>query len=211
MKCYAKKGLNAFEQVFLKQNYLSGLIVRKEDFLQEDFLHLHKELETNIFLIYYPHELWCAILSQKGDYIGEPVTLIWEGESANEIGVDLSVEKLALPEYATYEARILQFYGIIDLVRWLMGNNSLGIVIGVNLAIRKTQYLCSMARQLGYDPKHFEEWIVRFYHAGTEAINSFQLEIEYATDLLAQLKVICINALKEYSTGKTFIEEELNL
>ena len=81
----------------------------------------------------------------------------------------------------------------------------------MNLAIRKTQYLCSMARQLGYDPKHFEEWIVRFYHAGTEAINSFQLEIEYATDLLAQLKVICINALKEYSTGKTFIEEELNL
>ena len=77
---HKRKGLEAFSAVFLHQNYLSGLIVRKKDFIQEDFRKLN-QFSDNYFFTCYPHEWWCAILSKSGDYMEDPVTLISENES----------------------------------------------------------------------------------------------------------------------------------
>lgn len=196
---YAPQGIKAFRASFAVQNYLSGLIVRREDFLKENFNQLYREFNTNEFLRYYPHELWCAVLSQRGDYMSDEMTLIWEGESANELGINLNKEELVLPEYATYEARLNQFYGMIDFLHWLMGDNSLGIAIGLYEAIDTTTYLFMMAREYGHAPEHLKEWLARFYKAGIEAINEFSLKQEYATQLLGTLKESCEKILEQHN------------
>lgn len=207
---YGKKGLEAFKQMFLTQNYLSGLIVKREDFLQENLARL-EQFADNAFYQNYPHEWWCALLGQKGAYMEEPVLLIAEGESAFQKNVKSKLEGLEgeakekqgfLPlyaTYATYEARLKQFDGIVEFLHWMMDKNAEGAEIGLDKATRKMTHLFMMARKYRYDKKHFKDWVDRFQKMAEDAIAGFDLTETRRGDLLMALKNACEFMLEEHA------------
>lgn len=190
---YKKKGVDAFINLFLTQNYLSGLIVRRKDFIEEDFARLDR-FSDNEFYRSYPHEWWCAVLSRKGDSLKEPVILVHEGESAdaNKDG------EITLQYYATYESRLKQFDGIIEFLHWYMGEDADvdGIVLGLQYAIYKTVYLFGMARKLGHDCEHFHEWMDRLIAKAMKAIDEFDLNDMQKAVVLQFLQDRCSDTLK---------------
>lgn len=191
-RSYKKRGLDAFINLFLTQNYLSGLIVRRKDFIEEDFARLDR-FSDNKFYRSYPHEWWCAVLSRRGDSLKEPVILVHEGESA-EAGKDGEV---TLQYYATYESRLEQFDGIIEFLHWYTSGDAEEIVLGLEYAIYKTVFLMNMARQLGYDCEHFKEWVERFSIKAMEAVDGFHLNVEKKLIVLQYLHDRCSQALEE--------------
>ena len=187
---YKEKGTDAFINLFLTQNYLSGLIVRRKDFIEGDFASLDR-FSDNEFYRSYPHEWWCAVLSRRGDSLCEPVILVHEGESAdaNKDG------EITLQCYATYESRLKQFDGIIEFLHWYTDGNADEIVLGLEYAIYKTVYLFGLARQLGYDREHFREWIGRLSTKAMEAVDEFDLNDAQKIVVLQFLNDRCTNAL----------------
>lgn len=214
---YGKKGLDAFHALFLKQNYLSGLIVRREDFLQEHLMELERFWD-NAFYRNYPHEWWCAILSRKGDCIEDPVMLVDEKdavlaeevargrkEDASSSGKDVS-EKEFLPGYATYEERLNQFRGQIDFLRWFMKDDKEGLELGLGQAFFKTSYLLEMARDYHYHPEQFEEYVDRFLWMCMEAIDEIPLDEDQKARLLQCAKHLGMDSLethKNLTAGNT--------
>lgn len=191
-RSYGKKGVNAFINFFLKQNYLSGLMVRRDDFIREDFMRL-KQFEDNAFFASYPHEWWCAVLSQKGDNVIEPVILIQEKD-----GVPQNASEVVINGYATYEGRLQQFQGRVEFLQWMMDGNTEGVTAGLDITIRKTIYLLEMARGYGYDIEHYEEWVDKFCRMAMDAIDVFDLNEEQKLKLLLTLQYACTDALKKY-------------
>lgn len=189
---YGEKGLEAFKNVYLDQNYLSGLIVRRKDFMQEDFASLDRFSE-NEFYRNYPHEWWCAVLSQKGDSLYEPVQLVQEGEPVKE-----EEEQEGLPWYATYEERIRQFQGMVEFIHWLMDDNPEGIEVALEASVKKIMYLFDVGRYYKYDREHFGEWVNRFCELVINVINEFVLSEEQKIHLLQTLQYYCGIVLEKH-------------
>ena len=195
-RTYGKKGLEAFKNTFLQQNYLSGLIVRRKDFIQENFVKLDKFF-GNSYYRDYPHEWWCSVLSRSGDSLKEPVVLIWEGTSeASRDG------EIVLQPYAFYGNRLEEFEGIVDFLHWFMDGNTDGIIVGLNYAIKKTMHLFNLARELGHDPEHFNEWVDRFVMKAMEAVDGFDLNEGQKVGVLLCLRDCCTGALKAESDAE---------
>lgn len=185
-KRYGKKGFEAFSFMFLRQNYLSGLIIRREDFLQENLLELER-FSDNPFYLCYPHEWWCAMLSRKGDYMEEPIELIDEKESViveetkklrKEGIIDEAagiVGDTSLPTYSTYEARLKQFQGQIDFITWFMKDNKDGMKLGLEMAFGKTGFLLELARRYNYKKDQFEDFVDQFLWMCLDVIDKVSL------------------------------------
>lgn len=203
-RSYWKKGLEAFDRSFLSQNYISGLIVRKQDFIDEHLERLDCFSE-NEFYAAYPHEWWCALLSQRGDYMEEPEVLILEGKAAAEVPDNPEQEKDKkqgnLPmyaSYATYERRLEQFQGMVEFLHWMMEGKPQYIAVGLFWSIWKTKRLLMIAREYQYDKKHFEEWIEKFNILVSEAVDGFQLDEQSTARLIVELKNTCDLMLKKH-------------
>ncbi len=189
-RSYKKKGLDAFLNFFMWQNYLSGLIVRREDFIEENFAHLDK-FSDNVFYKNYPHEWWCAVLSRKGDNLVEPKILIWERNQD-----DYKDELASLPNYSTYEARMQQFDGIVGFLHWFMDGDAEGAMFGLESAIYKTVYYMGLTRKMGHDSEreHFEEWVERFSIKVKNMVDDFGMNEEQKAAVLEFLEEQCFNA-----------------
>lgn len=206
-KKYRKKGIEAFGSMFLKQNYLSGLIIRREDFLQENLLEL-EQFSDNPFYLCYPHEWWCAILSRKGDYMEEPIELINEKESViveetkklrkegiigEEAGI---VGDTSLPTYSTYEARLKQFQGQIDFITWFMKDNKDGMKLGLEIAFGKTGYLLELARRYNYKNDQFQDFVAQFLWMCLDAVDKMSLEEKQKVSLLQWAQKLGIDLMQ---------------
>lgn len=188
-RVYAKKGAEAFAKSFLNQNYLSGLIVRREDFLQANMLQYEKYVD-NVFYSYYPHEWWCAALSKTGDHMEEPVTLIVENDSVlqdeinnlKEIGAladnDNPIKKNGLPIYATYEERLKQFWGQAEFLHVFEQDHLVDPENNLFMAIAKTSYFLSLARQYEYETDKFLDYVTEYVDICHDIIDQFVLESE---------------------------------
>lgn len=206
---YAKKGIEAFKMMFLSQNYLSSLIVRKKDFIEEKLLKLEK-YKDNVFYRYYPHEWWCVLLTRRGDAMKDSVALISEGDSvlekeaeaarkaAGALKEDESEQKgKFLPEYSTYEARLEQFGGYIDFLHIMVKGNTEETVVGLEQTMRKTAHLLLLARYYKYECEKYESMIGRFCKMAMEAVEEFDLEDGDKIYLLGVLERCCIFVLQE--------------
>ena len=207
-KRYGKKGTDAFYAMFLRQNYLSGMIIRREDFMQANLLQL-EQFSDNAFYRTYPHEWWCAMLSRTGDYMEEPVILIDENESViaeeaervKKEGIIVPEgegmeENSQLPVYATYKARLNQFQGQIDFVRWFMKDDKNGMELGFGQSFGKVTFLLEMAREYNYDNEKFEEFVDRFLWICMDAIDEAPLDQEQKVHLLQWARQLGIDALE---------------
>lgn len=198
-RMHKKGGLDAFGSAFLRQNYLSGMILCRENYLQENFEKLGR-FSDNIFYSRYPHEWWCAILCMKGDYIEEPVRLISEGESVLEeetdkyqdLGIlkeeDGFVEDISLPKYATYEDRIRQFQGQAEFLHFIMDGNPAGIKTGLRKMIIKLVFLFELARKYGYCVDKFMDAVDDYVIACMNVIDEFPLQPDQELEMLSLVK-----------------------
>lgn len=206
-RIYEKKGLDAFEAIFLRQNYLSGLILRRADFILENMLQLER-FSNNPFYQNYPHEWWGAMLSRKGDYMEEPFALISENESVLKEETERSrkagtrkegegtLEGSLLPAYSTYEARLEQFRGQLDFLRWFMKDNKEGVERGLRKAFGKTDYLLELAREYNYKTDEFEAFIDQFLWMCMEAVDEMSLEERQKINLLQWAQQLGIQSLQ---------------
>lgn len=200
---YAKKGIESLKLMFLSQNYLSGLIVRKKDFIEADLLKL-EQYGNNAFYRNYPHEWWCAILTRSGAAMTDSTVLISEGESmmtealkaAREAG-DADEDEGILPAYSTYEARLEQFQGYVEFIHIIFQGNVEEVIFGLEQAIRKTTYLLSLARRYKYKCEIYESMVGRFCKMAMGAVEEFDLEDEDKIYLLGVLERCCIFVLQE--------------
>ena len=206
-KGYGKKGADAFQLMFLSQNYLSGLIVRKKDFLDADLKRL-EEYNHNAFYNVYPHACWCALLSTRGDAMEETVTLIAEGESFLKTeteeykklgctGVENTfVGNSILQWYATYEARLDQFRGMVAFLHTLTAEYEELAVLGLTLAVRKTAYLLELAREFQYDCGNYESMVDRFLWLCMDAVDEFALTQNQRRHILEEITLCGLHELE---------------
>lgn len=202
---YAKVGLDAFTLAFLRQNYISGLIIKRELF-QQAHVQRFDCFQGNIFYQYYAHEWWCATLCMKGDYMEEPMSLIVEGDSRFEeeeqrINLDAHVtedeegEQRILPRYSTYQARLEQFGGQLEFLKWFCENDNKFMFVGLHKAIDKMKYLFELARNYQYDRERFEDWVDQYAKASMAAINNLK-DINRQQLLLQRIYDNCLELLE---------------
>jgi hypothetical protein len=203
-RSYGKKGIEAFDNTFLCQNYLSGLIFRREDFLQENLMELER-FNDNPFYLLYTHEWWCAMMSRNGDNMREPVTLICEGESCRdeevqkfrEVGIYSedggNVGKSSIPTYSTYESRLEQMRGQIDFLHFFCRQDMQYVMVGLKRIFFKTDYLFILAWNLGYKRESLVEYMERYAQCCLEAVDEFPLDSEQKAELLTDVKMGCFD------------------
>lgn len=200
-RVYGEKGFEAFKNCFLKQNYISGLIFRRKDFLESDLLKLEK-YSDNVFYQTYPHEWWCAEMNKKGAYLEEPVVLIEEKTSMakEEWGYDKEVdENTIIPSYATYEARLEQAKGEVEFLHIMIKDDADMLEYGMDAIIRKANWLLGIARMRKYDIEHYEMRLREYVEICMKAIMDLQLDGERTKRLLECLQTSYIDLLKEHS------------
>lgn len=197
---YGKKGLDAFSKVFLRQNYLSGLIINRNDFIKANVLQYEK-YKDNVFYQSYPHEWWCAALSVIGDCMRDTVVLVEERESVMLQEIDrvadrgicskkneLLDEDSNLPLYATYEKRFAQFEGHIEFLNLFFGKDVLGIAMGMEIAIEKLAYMLILARGHGYKKDCYSEIIKQFRQITTDKVCSMNFSNEINQELVKVIR-----------------------
>lgn len=184
---YGKKGLDAFDVIFLGQNYLSGLIVRRNDFIEADFTNSLKRFASNRFFQLYPHECWCDVLCQRGDALEEPVLLVHEGRSVRE-EEEKRTGKNVLMGFGSYESRLQQLQGQIEFLCWLMKDDKKGLEVGMNRILNKVSFLLRLARSLGYDDSNYMESLNQYVSICIGAVEEMPLDEEQKIGLLNQLK-----------------------
>lgn len=208
-RVYAKKGLEAFYVSFLSHNYLSGLIIRRDDFLEEHVLELQR-FDGNLFYYYYPHEWWCALLNRKGDYIEDPVTLIDEHESDLEEETQKSCEQewlteehgiwgdMLLHHYSISEIRLKQLQGQIAFGKWYMQDDKAGMEIVLEEAFGKTSLLLKIARECGYKKEKFEEFVAQYRRICTDAVSEAVLDDSQKRNLLDWVQKLANDLLQRH-------------
>lgn len=205
-KAYGEKGVDAFSKVFLQQNYLSGLIVNREIFLEQNVLKYDK-YKDNVFYQNYPHEWWCAALSMAGDCMREPVTLVIENDNVLEEEITM-YEKMGLVEegtlidkvnklvfYATYESRFEQFQGQVEFLELFMKDNQSGTQIGLRMAIHKLAYLLKLARRQDYKKEIFEDVVEEFVKISEKGMDELRLSDKEQVQILMLIKYEAIEMI----------------
>ncbi len=193
-----KKGIDAFSQVFLQNNYLSGAILRREAFMRLPFEKIKEEAKSNAYYISYTHEWWFCFLSFEGDCRLDGECLVEEGDSVREkqgeqykkrgedalsAGYDSDG---GLQSYATYESRLEQFKGYIEFIHYIEGKGGGNLAQkGVALAINKTISLIKLA-YFGFHYKTDEimEVLDKFSRLCISAVEEFAFTAEEKESLL---------------------------
>lgn len=203
---YGRRGIDAFKKAFLGQNYISGMTFDRVALLQNDLYELEKTQIDNVFYRNYPHEWWCASVVRTGDYIEEPVFLIWENDSIAALEAEYgkkqqmqngsNAQPKKLPSYATYEARLDLMRGQVDFVHWYMGNDKQGAFVGMAAVICKISYLMEMAREYHYKPDNFPEYVDQFIWESMKAIDEFDFTEGMKAGLLESIKQNALSMLE---------------
>lgn len=202
---YGKKGEEAFGVMFLTQNHFPGMIVRREDFLKADLLRLDKYMD-NEYYKYYPHEWWWLTLSQYGDCVREPVTL---NDDAHP--VDRQTERKAMgiedkdiyvPEWKTYQSRIEQFQGQVELLLSIMKIEDKGrLEKYLNRAVGKALLLFEINKRTDGDSEEFKIMLDKLARVCIQAIEESPLELIQKERQLCCLGNWCVELTGEKEDG----------
>lgn len=224
-----KKGVDAFGGTFLRQNYISGLIIRRQDFMDADLLSLMRLREPehrNEYYCWYPHDCWCAILSRMGDYMEEPVRLIQEGESVarkqleeyEKLGIlqekDKPKDNNAISSFATYEARRTQFVAELEFIRMNFPADNEYLYKGLDRAVTKLFLLLQVARKYGYEPDSFLDEVNKSAKLCMDVVQSSSLVKEQKCYIMAHINwhveesILLHESLSEKENKKDKVSDE---
>lgn len=219
-RVYGKAGLQAFQEAFLRTNYISGLIFHRELFLRNHFLNLQRFSE-NRFYHYYAHMWWCTLLSLQGDYMEEPVQLFSEADSVQEeqyqkyIGMgilkqeDYYVEEISLPSYSTYEERLKQFQGQVEFLQMLSETYPEVAEAGLIRMIEKMTVLLCIARGYNYKADIFLDVVDEFVQKSMKAMDEFQFSEQSQVNILNCIKMNALYMMERHQ--KMTEESEANV
>lgn len=194
------RGANAFLEGFLQQNYLSGSIYRKQDFMQLDFNYWDENYKENIFYVYYPHVWWQSLMAYKGAYATDACTLISEGESVLQEendrliaeGADgfLSEGENPIASYSTYESRIQQFHGMVALIKEFDELDEETYFKAFRLCVNKTMTLMHLVyKHFDYKRDEFPQWIDKFLDAVEQEMDAAKLSKDRRMKIFEELRI----------------------
>ena len=175
---YYKKGRDAFLGGFCIDNYLSGLIYNRQLFLEADIAYWDRGYQNNNFYRLYPHLWWHVLIAFKGDYARDCKTLILEGEcilaeetekyrrdNATEAGLadgGMDWEYPDLPIPSTYESRLEQFHGAVELIKDYFDKSESLKIDAWDRLLNKTLYLMELVYEaFQYKTEEYPGWIER--------------------------------------------------
>lgn len=203
---YLKKGVEAFETGFLSQNYLSGLILRRQDFMEAGMQKLDA-FKENTFYLFYPHEWWCLSLYFTGDYKLDSTCLIVEHETAAEkvderpgqrqLKTDPQTMLNQMPFYARYENRLELARGYLECIRLMEGKGAEVVEIALRRTFEKASWLLLVAYDYGYKRDKLPEALDSLTDLYMSALDGFQLEKEAKLRILEYFLFVCEYVLKE--------------
>ncbi len=198
-RIYRKAGYAAFREVFLRTTYISGLIFRRKDFLQKDFLQLQKYVK-NEFYHYYAHMWWTALICMDGDYMEEPMQLITQVDNVQleeyqqyaalgkrDVNNYYAIAE-RLPIYATYEERMKQFEGQIEFLHIIEEKHPEVVEIGLIKAVGKQGLFFCIALQSHYKISEFLLFVDQFANVSVNAVGQFQLSEQQQLNVLNVIK-----------------------
>ena len=170
-----QQGLEAFEESFLRGNYLSGTIYNKQKFVKIEIEDWNRKYKDNIFYRTYPHLWWNMLLCYQGNYIVDTVTLIHERDS---VGIEESKKykkdnvteggladeymdlKNNIPIPSTYESRMKQFWGGIELINNYFQNDNYMKIKAWTYLTTKTMYLMKLVgEEFHYKSEELPLWL----------------------------------------------------
>lgn len=205
---YGKKGWEAFEIVFLTQYHFPGMIVRHKDFVEADLLQYESYME-NYYYRFYPHDWWCAILSQMGDCVLEPF-LLYDDSQPVDVKQEwkaLGCEEGYVPGWKTYESRIKQFQGMIEFLQSVLKiEDKERFEQYLRRAVDKTALLFEITKSTGFDLENYEREVDNFARAVVETIGKSCLEDRQKERELAYLAECCVNLYKHDGNPNISIE-----
>ena len=191
--CRFLAGYDALKNIFLCNNYVSGAIYNRRIFNDCNLKQFSVDNSNNIAFKFYPHLFWDSIIALYGDVVFDKSILIVEGESVLEeqinIGVvegdpdikeSISIELDNMPIYQTYESRILQHYGFIELINFLKINSKEVIIYLYISLCFKTNMLVSLCKDIylknGYDLNIIYDQILE---CCIDGISHIDMELSY--------------------------------
>lgn len=196
---YGEKGRDAFLKGFLRQNYLSGLIVDRIKFIEANVMQYEAYIE-NPFYRSYPHEWWCAALSMMGDCLREPVKLIEEKESVIDAQLDayerkgkmkkkeLVDESCGLPLYASYESRLKQFIGQMECISVFLKDDLYGMQLAILNTIDKLAVLFNLARSYGYKKEKYSDFLLEFVNVTQNQVDKYEFKDYQKRELYEKIR-----------------------
>lgn len=204
---YCKKGKDAFLGGFLQQNYLSGVIYNKKTFELANLDFWDRNYGKNAFYYLYPHMWWQVILSFEADYAFDSKILISEGESVWKEETKKYCEEDDIEDakahgrsddsseiigiVSTYEARISQFCGCVELIKVFSQFDEELRSEALNMLIEKTLYLMEMVLfNYHYKVENFPESVIQLVNEAQVAIDELSIGTEYKRLLLQKIKML---------------------
>lgn len=205
-----EQGLDAFEESFLCGNYLSGTIYNKHKYLKINVKHWDEKYKNNIFYRTYPHLWWNMLLCFQGNYIVDTLTLIHEQES---VGIEearkykennLTEEGLIADEYidlknnipipSTYESRMKQFWGGIELINdYFQNDNYMKIKAWTYLTIKTVDLMKLVGEGFQYKIEELPSWLGKLLEDAIVSLD--HLGIDKAVQ--KKLAVNILNSIKK--------------
>lgn len=161
---YYECGISAFLGGLFWNNYLSGTIYNREMFLRMGIEYYDEHYGDNEFYQPYPHLWWQILMAFEGDFATDAVICIKEGDSVmqqererykeagNAQAADYETENAELGVVSTYDSRISQFRGGVELLQGLDKINDDIRLRALYCLGNKTVYLMKLV----YEDYHYQ-------------------------------------------------------
>lgn len=172
---YYVQGVEAFQEAFLYGNYLSGAIYNRKTFMDLDLQYWDETYKDNGLYKVYPHLWWNALLAFQGDYMVDTLLLISEQdrvgvEEARKYKKDNVTEEGLADEYidlktnipipSTYESRMKQFWGGIELVNdYFQNDREMKLKAWSRLTLRTMDLMRMIGEAFHYKEDELPDWL----------------------------------------------------
>ena len=201
-KRYYKKGVDALEEGFLTNNYLSGQIYNRQFFLEQNIVEWNFKYRNNKFYYLYPHMWWQVLLCLKGDLAIDDICLINEGtscwkEETKKYAMEKDIEDAhgsaeenenIIGIVSTYESRMEQFCGLIEMIKDFKEFDKEIKVETLIMAVDKNVYLMTMVcNAFGYKKEELDLWIEKLFDKAIDTIEELNLDKELRKNALKRL------------------------
>lgn len=206
-------GKDALLNIFLSNNYISGIIYNTKIFKDHNISKFILDNSNNISCSLYTH-LWIdAIMSLYGDLCSNSLPLCIEGSSEleseisvaqvatkakifNELNTIPIDDKLPIAKVYSYQSRIEQHIGFIELINQLPIDNPSTYVYLYHILCKKTNFLVSLVKDIyqenGYDCNEIYDRLYDCCIKGIDKLNfpttNRNLIDEYKKDLIESIK-----------------------
>jgi hypothetical protein len=115
---FAKPGEDALFTYMLTSNYMSGVMFNNKILRKYNGINYIMENLKNSVCLYYPHMVLELMLFQYGYVYGTNMILIYEGRTEKSDEPKDKIDKnIQLNHYATFESRLEQHKGFLDIFK----------------------------------------------------------------------------------------------